>query len=722
MRYDVVIIDPSSLEVVRSSFCYLPYLLFSYFKSRGKDVLLLEDYSCADIGELPDAEKYLVGLWSYPQVDACLVLDKILPKPAKFFGYEPLVESLRLPKFIPSNDMIYEGLENCVRYYDQFKYLLLSDSDMHMAKYSGLVYPLFTSYGCVNKCLTGDTIIHTVDGDFPIQSLSGKKGVKVLSCNLETYELFYTDVRNIRKTANNSGIVRVHFDDGSHIDCTPDHKFKVFKNTNQHTKNSCEKDVEANDLLPGQSVRAVGYARSPNGRTYLRGNRYLGMARSVLVMESILGRKLITDEVVHHKDGKPGNDFPSNLILTDKRNHIPDYHPEIAERMKRDNPAKNMTLEWREKIRTGNTGKVRSEESKLRYRQSRLGDKNPNWKGGKYAENHRVSKIEHLPHKEDVYCMEVPTTEWFYANKVLVHNCKFCPVAVNCKGDRVVLPVERVCEILDYCEAEGMKNIHFADEDFFFDTKRAEEILNHTRGKGFQYIALGTAGMVLKFVEDVGADFLQETGMKVIEIGLESADLSLNKKMGKVGKGGSNRYEVLAEAVKGKVDIFWLTMTFFPGETITSQRATGLFLEKYGAKFGEMYPRIQTNSSVGGLGQFFQAYAGTWDKEDLEEEGMVLSDRPMRLMPSFVPNSFLNSPINKIRPIREDEKVWYRLYKISDDLIDTFFDEIGPVSIGADSGPIYCDVGDIFDMLTLDFPDQDVCFFFALSARLGVIG
>jgi len=66
-----------------------------------------------------------------------------------------------------------------------------------------------------------------------------------------------------------------------------------------------------------------------------------------------------------------------------------------------------------------------------------LGTKNSNWKGGAAARkqkkmsripevNHRVSYVEKLPQKEDVYCMEVPGIHWFYANDILVHNCSYC--------------------------------------------------------------------------------------------------------------------------------------------------------------------------------------------------------------------------------------------------------------------------------------------------------
>lgn len=40
-----------------------------------------------------------------------------------------------------------------------------------------------------------------------------------------------------------------------------------------------------------------------------------------LVMEKILGRKLLNTEIVHHKDGDRKNNHPSNLILMGRSEH-----------------------------------------------------------------------------------------------------------------------------------------------------------------------------------------------------------------------------------------------------------------------------------------------------------------------------------------------------------------------------------------------------------------
>lgn len=157
------------------------------------------------------------------------------------------------------------------------------------------------------------------------------------------------------------------------------------------------------------------------------------------MMEGIIGRKLLKspNEQTHHIDKNKKNNVSSNLILTD-RSHISLYHPEISERMKTNNAAKNMTHEQRVALGKSQIDKKRSLESRLNYRNSKLGEKNPQYKHGKSKYNktrikddlpevnHKIVKVQHLPWVEDTYCMEVPGYDWFYANGVLVHNCTFC--------------------------------------------------------------------------------------------------------------------------------------------------------------------------------------------------------------------------------------------------------------------------------------------------------
>lgn len=300
-----------------------------------------------------------------------------------------------------------------------------------------------TSRGCPNKCLSGATPIQTTDGVFQIKDLIGKQ--PLVLTRERNGNLLFAKATKVAKTGSNRKLVRVRFDNGDFIDCTPDHLFKVFKNGNQHIPLR-EYDTRADQLKKGDSVVAYNHYRRNCGYEdicYSLGGREL-LHR--LIMAGMLGRKLSRNEFVHHKDKNKANNIAENLEIIDPKTHTA-RHPEIAERMRKNNPTLKMTEEWRNKIKVAALGSRRSDEQKERYRISKLGPKNPRYKGGK-RENHRVFSVEYLSKPEDTYCMEVPGYNWFFANGVLVHNCWFCQVWRR-DGDVRELPIKLGWDVLD---------------------------------------------------------------------------------------------------------------------------------------------------------------------------------------------------------------------------------------------------------------------------------
>lgn len=258
----------------------------------------------------------------------------------------------------------------------------------------------------------------------------------------------------------------------------------------------------------------------------------------------------------------------------------------------------------------------------------------------------------------------------FFTSYGCPNGCTFCSATVNCRKIRHSLSVITVCEHLAQFSRNGITHIHFTDEDFFFDPKRALTILvqAYNINKDFQFIALGECRNVTRFYALLDKlpyyEPIIKSVLRLIEIGLETADTELAQKMGGA-KAVKRDPEKLAE--RATSPILWLTMTFSPGETCTSVNQTGMFLHRHGLDPNQMSPRIRTNGTMGGLGQFFQFYHGcgrTW--QDLWGEGDILTERPMRLMPSFLPNSWLDSPFTidwKNCKLRLDEIMeWLKLY------------------------------------------------------------
>lgn len=429
--YSLIIIDPVSPEFNRGSFCYSPYILYSAMKAGDVNARLIENFCAADLDRLPTADEYLVALWSHPQIEHVKTLVRFLPN-CKVFGYTPLIKTLELPLYELTKDEILGGIDCYHLFFHEFKQILLSDCDMHLAQYEGQVYPLFTSYGC------------------------------------------------------------------------------------------------------------------PNG-------------------------------------------------------------------------------------------------------------------------------------------------------------CAFCPSTAN-QPRRLYLSVECVKENLQDMADRDYLNIHFTDEDFFFNTDRAHEIIQFLakHERNFQLIALAERKTLLRYLNKYGNKDLEAAGFKLLEVGLETASDSLGQNM---GKGGLRDCQELISACS--VPILWLALTFFPGETIKTLRDTGKFMGTNGFKPQDLYPRIATNGTVGGLGQFFQPYEGTKGFENLGKLGEQITSRPLRLMPSYIPNSFKNDTIYSIRAITKEEEYWYNLYKVSPPCPQP-------------RGKTKIKVKDYIKMFKAQ-PDINMYIALAISARLGVL-
>lgn len=305
-------------------------------------------------------------------------------------------------------------------------------------------------------------------------------------------------------------------------------------------------------------------------------------------------------------------------------------------------------------------------------------------------------------------------------------GCTFCSAAANCRHQRLVLPVDNVEKMLCECFNQLKWNIHFTDEDFLYDTERAYKILKFATQltDQWQFIALAHLNTLDRFI-----DFVQQGDpavaeriwkcVRLFEVGLETASATVAKEMHKRGESGVEKASAVWE--KCPVPILWLTMTFFPGETIGTISETGHFLEKYGLAKEQMTPRLVTNGTRAGLGQFFQPYHGV-DKNfsALRKDGVLLSHTPMRLVPSFVPRSFLESRFAPAGDSLESEEL--------DFYVDVYGLNLGDrrekVNAHIQNSGNTC-VDEIFQEIYAPHVSltqfTDVCIYVALLARLELI-
>lgn len=363
-------------------------------------------------------------------------------------------------------------------------------------------YPIYVEISpvghCNHRCLTGDTPVNTIDGPIAIKDLVGRISVPVYTYSPTSKEVFITNAINIRLVGKMEDVVRVFFTDGTHLDCTPDHKLLQI-GLGRFKRGEAPKEAE--HFKNGDRVRALRVNYNEHGYADVVWGRYGKRKRYRLIMDYLRGYKLSRKEQVHHIDRNKGNDTVSNLQYCASAREHTLLHPEITARMSANNPAKSMTPEWRERLRKAVTGKKRSLEQRLRYRASKLGVKNPNYKGlpetgrTRIKEiNHVVYKVERIP-RQDVYCLEVPATGWFFANDVLVANCSFCAVDyIGYKARSIDVPTMSMA--LQSMAENGVKSIMFAGEGEPLLHKNIDRFVSDAHGFGLD-VAFTTNGVLL---------------------------------------------------------------------------------------------------------------------------------------------------------------------------------------------------------------------------------
>jgi len=196
------------------------------------------------------------------------------------------------------------------------------------------------SYGeriaTTNPCFSGDTLVAVADGRsyVPIKQLAEDgKDVPVYSVEPSSGNVSVKWGRNPRITGTNKDLVRVHLDDGSYLDVTPDHKFNLLDGTKKEAK-----DLENGDSLPRfrKSQESVKQGSKPYHRVHTNIYDY-----SKKIFEHRLIAKFYYEKewndlydslkengfaktgglVVHHKDYDQLNNKHENLQIMSFKDH-----------------------------------------------------------------------------------------------------------------------------------------------------------------------------------------------------------------------------------------------------------------------------------------------------------------------------------------------------------------------------------------------------------------
>ena len=279
-----------------------------------------------------------------------------------------------------------------------------------------------------SHCVVGSTFVETPRGRIPISRL--RHDDWVYTVEPETKELKLARAQNPRITRKNADLVRVYTDNDTLI-CTPDHKILLVSG----------EFVEAQFLKPGDRLCSLYRGVLDTGKqfyptlcaniTHKRKKDNLligGKTNSVPEHRFVLGQmgnSLAFERlmVVHHKDDLSFNNSPENLEAltigehnkkherTEKLAHNENRLKAVAESSKRP------------KVRKLRSKSVEKHWATLTPEQ-REERGNAISAGKLAANNHVVFGVEKLDYKEDVWCMDVPGTQTFFANGIGVHNCE----------------------------------------------------------------------------------------------------------------------------------------------------------------------------------------------------------------------------------------------------------------------------------------------------------
>lgn len=175
----------------------------------------------------------------------------------------------------------------------------------------------------VNPCVTGDTIIATVDGPKSFEELaSTEEDVLVYSWDPKSKKPVVKTMRRPHKTGLDRELVQVEFDSGLKVRCTLNHGFFSFRGNK----------VRADELKVGQSVRAWSMSQHRDGHLRVHGwdsNRNVAVHQWVhrMVWEETNGA-VQDGDVVHHKDHNPLNNTIDNLECISSYEHQSHHYPE----------------------------------------------------------------------------------------------------------------------------------------------------------------------------------------------------------------------------------------------------------------------------------------------------------------------------------------------------------------------------------------------------------
>lgn len=242
-------------------------------------------------------------------------------------------------------------------------------------------------YAGVNPCVTGDTLVQTIQGAVAIKDLVGTQ--PYVYCMDNDGKLVVKRATKVWKTRKDAQLVEIDFNRGKLI-CTPDHKI--------YTRNRGW--VAAKDLKPKDKLNGLGFSKGNEINEMIKLSsdpKYYKHHRFIMEQmgHSIQGKD------VHHKDNNHLNNVYSNLeVIAHSKHSI------LTNQGHECNCPQDPV-----------TGQFITKECKCK--RSKTDSVNINNTG----KNFIVKSVTILDYTEDVYDLTVPELHNFIANNIVIHNC-----------------------------------------------------------------------------------------------------------------------------------------------------------------------------------------------------------------------------------------------------------------------------------------------------------
>jgi len=230
-------------------------------------------------------------------------------------------------------------------------------------------------------CFSGNTKIALIDGrNLTFKQLieEEKKGKRNYCYTIKKDKNIGIGViKDVRRTRQNTKVIKVILDNDEEIICTPDHKFMLRNGEYE----------EAKDLTPENSLMPLYRKLSEiKGRITIQGYemvfnplKYRYIFTHLLVDQYNLKQgkyQRSSDQAIHHKDFNKLNNYPDNIIRMNFKKHL-EFHrklfkklasrPEIQEKLRKI----RQTKEFREKVRAAmlkpRMRKILSERAKKQW-------------------------------------------------------------------------------------------------------------------------------------------------------------------------------------------------------------------------------------------------------------------------------------------------------------------------------------------------------------------